>query len=70
MQNLVSNIIAANLRMLSFEKYFLEHEDPRRQNMWFVNPFIEHNKTALSHEEAVQIIELSSDKGLESSLNL
>ena len=39
-QNSVSDIIAAHLKM-SFEKYFPEHENPRRQNMWIVNPFVE-----------------------------
>ena len=40
-QSSVSDIIAAHLKMLllSFEKYYPEHEDPRRQNMWIVNPF-------------------------------
>jgi len=68
-QNSVSDIIAAQLKMLSFEKYYPEHEGPRRQNMWIVNPFVEHKETALSHEETLQRIELSSDKGLESTLN-
>ena len=68
-QNSVSDIIAAHLKMLSFEKYYPEHEDPRRQNMWIVNPFVEHKETALSHEETLQLIELSSDKGLESTFN-
>ena len=70
-QNSVSDIIAAHLKMLllSFEKYYPEHEDPWRQNMWIVNPFVEHKETALSHEETLQLIELSSDKGLESSFN-
>jgi len=41
-QNSVSDIIATHLKMLllSFEKYCPEHEDPRRQNMWIVNPFV------------------------------
>ena len=70
-QNSVSDIIAAHLKMLllSFDKYYLEHEDPRRQNMWIVNPFVEHKETALSHEETLQLNELSSDKGLESTFN-
>jgi len=69
-QNSVSDIIAAHLKMfLLFEKYYPEHEDPRRQNMWTVNPFIEHKETTLSLEEAFQIIELPSDKGLESTFN-
>ena len=69
-QNSVSDIISAHLKMLlSFEKYYPEHEDPRRQNMWTVNPFVEHNETALSHEETLQIIELSSKKRLESTFN-
>ena len=70
-QNSVSDIIAAHLKMLllSFEKYYPEHEDSRRQNMWFVNPFVEHKQTVLSHEETLQFIELSSDKGLESTFN-
>ena len=46
-----------------------EYEDPRRQNMWIVNPFVEHKETAPSHEETIQLIELSSDKGLESTFN-
>jgi len=37
--------------------------------MWIVNPFVEHKETALSHEETLQLIELSSDKGLESTFN-
>jgi len=32
-QNSVSDIIAAHLKMLSFEKYYPEHEDLWRQNM-------------------------------------
>ena len=69
-QNSVSDIIAAHLQMmLSFENYYPEHEDPRRQNMWIVNPFVEHKETALSYEETLQLIELSSGKGLESIFN-
>jgi len=71
-QNSVSDIIAAHLKMLlllSFEKYYPEHEDPRRQNMWIVNPFVEHKQTAPSHKEIHQLIELSSDKTLESTFN-
>ena len=55
--------------MLSFEKYYSEHADPGRQNMWIVNPFVEHKETALSYEETLQLIELSLDKGLESTFN-
>ena len=69
-QNSVSDIIAAHLKLLlSFEKYYPKHEDPQRQNMWIVNPFVEHKQTALCHEEALQLNELSSDKGLESTFN-
>jgi len=69
-QNSVSDITAVHLKMLSsFEKYYPKHEDPRRQNMWIVNPFVEHKQTALSHEEILQIIELSLNKGLESTFN-
>jgi len=69
-QNSVSDIIAVLLKMMmSFEKYYPEHEDPRRQNMWIVNPFVEHKETALSNEEAFQLIEFSSDKELESTFN-
>jgi len=70
-QNSVSDVIAAHLKMLlpSFEKYYLEHEDPRRQNVWIVNPFVKYKETALSHKETIQLIELSSDKGLESTSN-
>jgi len=69
-QNSVSDIIAAHLKMLlSFEKYYPEHEEPRRQNMWIVNLFVEQKETALSHEETLQLIELSSHKGLESNFN-
>jgi len=55
--------------LLSFEKYYAEHEDPRRQNMWIVNPFVEHKETAISYEGTLQLIELSSDKGLDSTFN-
>ena len=70
-QNSVSDITAAHLKMilLSFERYYPKHEDPWRQNMWIVSPFSEHEKTALSREETLQLIELSSDKGLESTFN-
>jgi hypothetical protein len=60
-QNSVSDIIAAHLMMMSFEKYYPKHADSRRQNMWSVNPFVEHKETALSLEETLQLIELSSD---------
>ncbi|PNF37794.1 hypothetical protein B7P43_G10127 [Cryptotermes secundus] len=36
---------------VSFEKCYPGHEDPWRQGMWIVNPFVEHNETDLSHEE-------------------
>jgi len=69
-QNSVSDITAAHLKMLlSFEMYYPEHEEPWRQNMWIVNLFVEHKETALSHEEILQLTELSSDKGLESTFN-
>ena len=70
-QNSVSDIIATHWKMLllSFEQYYPEHMDPRRQNMWIVNPFVGHKETALSHEETLQLIELSSDKDLESTFN-
>jgi len=64
-QNSVSDIIAAHLKMLllSFEKYYPEHEDLRRQNTWIMNPFVEHKGTALSHEKkTLQLFELSSDR--------
>ena len=65
--NSVSDIIAAHLKMLLLS--IPNIEDPRRQNMWIVNPFVEHKETALSHEETLQVIKLSTDKGLESSFN-
>ena len=70
-QNSVSDIIAAHLKglLLSFEKYCPEYENPQRQNMWIVKPFVEHKETALSNEETLQLIQLSSDKGLESTFN-
>jgi len=34
-----------------------------------VNPFVEHKETALSHEETLQLTELSPDKRLESTFN-
>ena len=68
--NSVPDIIAAHLKkLLSFEKYYPEHEDPHRQNMWIVNPFLEHKETVPFHEETLQLIELSSDKRLESTFN-
>jgi len=50
-QNSVSDIIAAHLKILflSFEKNYPEYEDPRRQNMWVVIPFVEQKETALSY---------------------
>jgi len=70
-QNWVSDIIAAHLKifLLSFENYYPEHEDHRGQNMWLVNPFVEHKETAPFHEKALQLIELLSDRGLESNFN-
>jgi hypothetical protein len=69
-QNSVSDIIASHLTMLLFEKYYPEHEDPWRRSMWIVNPFVEREKTALSHEESLQLIQLLLDKVLESTLIL
>ena len=37
--------------------------------MWIVNPFVEHKETALPHEETLQLIELSSEKGMESTFH-
>jgi hypothetical protein len=55
----ISDIIAAHLKMLlSFEKYFPEHADPRRKNMWIVNPFVEHKETALTHEETLRLFDI------------
>jgi len=50
-QNSVTDIIAAHLKILflSFEKNYPEHEDPRRQDKWVVNPFVEHKETAISY---------------------
>ena len=68
-QNSVSDIIAAhfNILFLSCEKHYPEHEDTQMQNMWVVIPFVEHKQTALSYQETIPLIELSSDKGLEST---
>ena len=63
-QNSVSDIIAAHLKMLlSFIKYYPEHEDPQRQNMWIVNPFVEHKEAALSHKETLQLIIIGKRTG-------
>jgi hypothetical protein len=62
-QNSVLDIITAHLKfMMSFEKYYPKHEDPRRQNMWIVNPFFEQKGKAFVYEEILQRIELSSTK--------
>jgi len=37
--------------------------------MWIVNPTVEDKETVRSHEETLQLIESSSDKGLESTFN-
>jgi len=50
-QNSVSDIIADHWKMLSFQKYYPEHEDPRRQNMWIGNPFVEQKERAISHKD-------------------
>jgi hypothetical protein len=56
--------------LLSFEKYYPEHEDPRRQTMWIVTLLLDiYKETALSHDETLKLIELSSDNGLESAFN-
>jgi len=69
-QNSVSDIIADHFKMLSsFEKYYPETEEPLKQNTWIVNHFVEQKDTAFSHEETLQFIELSLDKGLESTFN-
>jgi hypothetical protein len=70
-QNSVSDIITTKLKifLFLFKKYYPKYEDPRKQNMWIVAPFVEHKETAFSHEENLQCIELSSDKGPESAFN-
>jgi len=56
-QNSVSDIAAhLKMMMLSFEKYYPEHEDSGRQNMWIVNPFVEYKETAISHEEPFNLL--------------
>jgi hypothetical protein len=68
-QNSVSDIIAAHFKtcLLSFEKHYPEYEDPWMQIMWIVKPLIEHNETALFHEETFHPVELSTSRGPEST---
>ena len=54
--------------MLMLMLFYTEHEDLRRQNTWIVNVLL-NTETALSHEETLQLTELSSDKELEPTLN-
>ena len=65
-QNSVSDIIAAHLKMLLlllllllFAKCYPEHEDSRGQNVWIVNPFVEHKETAplVEHKETAPFVE-------------
>jgi hypothetical protein len=60
----VAEIITNHLKALltTFETYYPEHDDPRKQNMWIINPFIEHKGTSLPYKE---LEELSLDKELE-----
>jgi hypothetical protein len=62
-----AEIITDHLKALltTFETYCPEHEDPLKQNMLIINPFIEHKGTSLPYEELEEHIELSSDKELE-----
>ena len=57
-QNSVSDIIAAHLKMLllSFENYYPEHEDPRRQNIWIVNPFLNTKRQPFPMKKPLNIL--------------
>ena len=58
------SIVSQHLKELanSFDHYFLEHQDPRRGNLWINNPFIE-DVTAcdLNPHEKESLIELCCD---------
>jgi hypothetical protein len=49
-QNPILDIIAAHLKILWFEKNYFKDEDPRRQTIWFLNPFVQQKQIAISHE--------------------
>jgi hypothetical protein len=59
----VAGAITNHLRALltAFATYYPEHEDQRKQNMWTINPFIEHKGTSVPYEELEGHIELSSE---------
>ncbi|XP_053550116.1 zinc finger MYM-type protein 6-like [Bombina bombina] len=48
----------------AFQSYFPEEKDPRKENMWIVNPFIGHDNS-LPYEAKETLLELSCDKQLE-----
>ena len=54
-RNSVSDIIAAGLKM-SFGKYYPEHENPRRQNLWVVNPFDEQKEEPFSKKKPFNLL--------------
>ena len=63
------SIVSQHLKELvnSFDHYFLDHEDPRRRNLWINNPFIEDVNTCdLNPQEKESLIELCCDSTLQS----
>jgi hypothetical protein len=44
-QNSISDIIAAHLKILPFEKNYSKQGDPRREIIGIVNPFVEQKET-------------------------
>ena len=54
-RNSVSDIISADLKM-SFGKYYPEHENPRRQNLWVVNPFDEQKEEPFSKKKPFNLL--------------
>ena len=63
------SIVSQHLKELahSFDHYFQEHEDPRRENLWINNSFIEEVNTCdLNSREKESLIELCCDSTLQS----
>ena len=69
-QNSVSDITAAQLRMLLlFESIIPNMRIPRGKIRGLWTLLLNTTETALFHEETLQLVELSLDKGLESTFN-
>jgi len=72
-RKIILTIIVEHLKGLikNFNHYYLDKEDPRKENLWIHNPFTEDvNSYSISNQEKEKLIDLSTDPTLVSRVEI